>query len=112
MTTNSKRKSAIVELKALLEEDGDRLRTLFQELLQELLEQEMTRARNPARELRQGRTRSREMNASPGPGAVPPMPGDAGRQDSGSPIPSAAAHQSKPGSPQARNQGLRMSGLL
>ena len=44
MTTNSKRKSAIVELKALLEEDEDRLRTLFQELLQELLEQEMTRA--------------------------------------------------------------------
>ena len=44
MTTHSKRKSAIVELKALLEEDGDRLRTLFQELLQALLEQEMTRA--------------------------------------------------------------------
>ncbi len=44
MTTNSKSKSAIVELKALLEDDEDRLRILFQELLQELLEQEMTRA--------------------------------------------------------------------
>lgn len=44
MTTNAKSKSAIVELKALLEDDEDRLRTLFQGLLQELLEQEMTRA--------------------------------------------------------------------
>ena len=44
MTTNSKRKSAIVELKALLEDDEDRLRVLLQELLQELLEQEMTKA--------------------------------------------------------------------
>ena len=44
MTTKSKSKSAIVELKALLEDDEDRLRILFQELLQELLEQEMTRA--------------------------------------------------------------------
>ncbi len=43
MTTNSKSKSAIVELKAILEDDEGRLRTLFQELLQELLEQEMTR---------------------------------------------------------------------
>ncbi|MDE0714286.1 MAG: hypothetical protein OXI10_05375 [Gammaproteobacteria bacterium] len=42
MTTNSKRKSAIVELKALLEEDEDRPRTLFQELLQELLEMDGT----------------------------------------------------------------------
>ncbi len=42
MTTNAKGKSAIVELKALLEDDEDRLRTLFQELFQELLEQEMT----------------------------------------------------------------------
>lgn len=44
MTTTAKRKSAIVELKALLEDDEDRLRTLLQELVQELLEQEMTRA--------------------------------------------------------------------
>ena len=44
MTTNTKRKSAIVELKALLEDDEDRLRVLLQELLQELLEQEMTKA--------------------------------------------------------------------
>ena len=44
MTTNAKRKSAIVELKALLEDDEDWLRTLLQELVQELLEQEMTRA--------------------------------------------------------------------
>ena len=43
MTTNFKSKSAIVELKALLEDDEGRLRTLFQEFLQELLEQEMTR---------------------------------------------------------------------
>ena len=56
MTTNSKRKSAIVELKALLEDDEDRLRVLLQELLQELLEQEMTKVlaaapseRTPAR---------------------------------------------------------------
>ena len=40
MTTNSKRESAIVELKALLEDDEDRLRVL----LQELLEQEMAKA--------------------------------------------------------------------
>ena len=33
-----------MELKALLEDGEDRLRILFQELLQELLEQEMTRA--------------------------------------------------------------------
>ena len=33
-----------MELKALLEDDEDRLRILFQELLQELLEQKMTRA--------------------------------------------------------------------
>ena len=44
MTTNSKLKSAIVELKALLEDDEDRLRVLLQELLQELLEQETTKA--------------------------------------------------------------------
>ena len=43
MTTVTKRKTAAVELKALLgEEDGDKLRRLLQELLQELLEQEMT----------------------------------------------------------------------
>ena len=44
MTTDSKRKSAHVELKALLEDDEDRLRVLLQELLQEILEQEMTKA--------------------------------------------------------------------
>jgi len=44
MTTQNKRKSAIVELKALLEEDEDQLRTLLQELIQELLEQQMTKA--------------------------------------------------------------------
>ena len=44
MTTQKQRKSAIVELKALLEDDEDRLRILLQELLQELLEQEMTKA--------------------------------------------------------------------
>ena len=38
MTTNSKRKSAIVKLKALLEDDEDCLRTLFEGFLQELLE--------------------------------------------------------------------------
>ena len=52
MTTNSKSKSAIVELKALLEDDEDRLRTLFQEVLQELLEQEMTRALAETKSLR------------------------------------------------------------
>ena len=35
MTTNSKRISAIVELKALLQDDEDRLRVLRQELLPE-----------------------------------------------------------------------------
>ena len=44
MTTNAKRKSAIVELKALLQGDEDRLRVLLKELLQELLEQEMIKA--------------------------------------------------------------------
>ena len=44
MTTNSKRKSAAAELKSLLEEDGDRLRTMIQGLLQETLDQEMTEA--------------------------------------------------------------------
>ena len=44
MTTTSKRKSAIVELKALLEDDEDRLRVLLRELLQELPEQELTKA--------------------------------------------------------------------
>ena len=34
MDTNPKRKSAIVELKALFEDREDRLRTLFQEFLQ------------------------------------------------------------------------------
>ena len=44
MTTNAKSKSATVELKPLLEYGEDRLRTLFQDFMQELLEQEMTRA--------------------------------------------------------------------
>ena len=44
MTTKSKRKSAIVELKALLEDDEDRLRILLRELLQELPEQGMSKA--------------------------------------------------------------------
>ena len=43
MATTTKRNSAIVELKGLLEDDEDRLKTLLQGLLQELLEQEMTR---------------------------------------------------------------------
>ena len=44
MTTEDKRKSAVAEVKALLEGDGDRLRVLLQRLLQEVLEQEMTEA--------------------------------------------------------------------
>ena len=44
MTANAKRKSVIVELKTVLEDDEDRLRILLQELLQEFLEQEMTKA--------------------------------------------------------------------
>ena len=44
MTTNSKSKSVIVELAALLEDDEDRLRILFQEFLWALLKQEMTMA--------------------------------------------------------------------
>lgn len=44
MATNAKSKFAIVEFKALLEDDDDRLRILFQEHLQEILEQEMIRA--------------------------------------------------------------------
>ena len=44
MTTNAKRKSAIVEQKTVLEDDEDRLRILLQEFLQEFLEQEMTKA--------------------------------------------------------------------
>ena len=44
MTTDSKRKATIVELKALLEDDEDWLRVVLQDLLQEVLEQEMTKA--------------------------------------------------------------------
>jgi len=44
MTIEDKRKSAVAEVKALLEGDGDRLRLLLQRLLQEVLEQEMTEA--------------------------------------------------------------------
>ena len=44
MTINAKRKSAIIELKALFEDDENRLRILLRELLQELPEQEMTKA--------------------------------------------------------------------
>ena len=44
MITNSKRKSAIVELKSLLEDDEDGLRILRQEILKELLAQETNKA--------------------------------------------------------------------
>ena len=48
MTTDSKRKAMIVELKALLEDDEDWLRVVLQDLLQEVLEQEMTKALSAA----------------------------------------------------------------
>ena len=50
MTTKMKRKSATVELKALLGEDGDKLRRLLQKLLeQQVTETPFRRRRRSAR---------------------------------------------------------------